>query len=83
MERIREYAYCCGAGGGCKSAYPDFALWTANERLEEAEATGASTLISACPFCGTNFKDGIKSRDSDMEYFDLTELVLRSIGGDK
>lgn len=81
MERIREYAYCCGAGGGCKSAYPDFALWTANERLQEAESTGASALVSACPFCGTNFLDGIKSRDSPMEYFDLTELVLRSLGG--
>jgi Fe-S oxidoreductase len=83
MERIREYSYCCGAGGGCRSAYPDFALWTSNERLEEAEATGASALVSACPFCGTNFKEGIESRKSEMEYFDLTELVLRSIGGGK
>jgi len=83
MERIREYAYCCGAGGGCKSAYPDFALWAANERLDEAEATGASTLVSTCPFCGTNFLDGLESRESTMEYFDLTELVLRSIGGGK
>ncbi len=83
MERIREYAYCCGAGGGCKSAYPDFALWTANERLEEAESTGASALVSACPFCGTNFRDGIKSRNSSMEYFDLTELVLRGLGGEE
>ena len=82
MERIREYAYCCGAGGGCKSAYPDFALWTANERLVEAESTGASALVSACPFCGTNFRDGIESRNSSMKYFDLTELVLRSLGGE-
>ncbi|MGY5857828.1 MAG: (Fe-S)-binding protein [Candidatus Thorarchaeota archaeon] len=81
MERIREYSYCCGAGGGCRSAYPDFALWASNERLEEAESTGASTLVSACPFCGTNFLEGMESRDSSMEYFDLTQLVLRSLGG--
>ncbi len=24
MERIREYAWCCGAGGGCIDAYPEF-----------------------------------------------------------
>jgi Fe-S oxidoreductase len=81
MERIREYAYCCGAGAGVKAAYPDFALWTANRRLEEAEATGAQALISTCPFCGTNFRDGLSSRGSSMKYYDLTELVARSIGG--
>jgi len=83
MERIREYSYCCGAGGGCKSAYPDFALATANERLEEAESTEADALVSACPFCGTNFLDGIEYRKSPMKYFDLTEIVLRSIGGEE
>ena len=41
MERIKEYSWCCGSGGGAKSAYPDFALATAKERVEEAEATGA------------------------------------------
>ncbi|TFG34857.1 (Fe-S)-binding protein [Candidatus Thorarchaeota archaeon] len=83
MQRIREYSYCCGAGGGCKSAYPDFALATANERVEEAESTGASILVSACPFCGTNFLDSIESQNSSLEYLDLTELILRSIGGEE
>ena len=83
MDRIREYSYCCGAGGGCKSAYPDFAQATADERVEEAESTGADALVSACPFCGTNFRDSLKSRNSSMQYFDLTELVLRSIGGEQ
>jgi Fe-S oxidoreductase len=81
MERIREYAYCCGAGAGVRSAYPDFAKWTANERLEEAQATGAEVLVSACPFCATSFRDAIKSCKTSMEYLDLTEIVLRSLEG--
>ncbi|MGY5876734.1 MAG: (Fe-S)-binding protein [Candidatus Thorarchaeota archaeon] len=81
MERIREYSYCCGAGAGVKSAYPDFALWTANERIEEAESTGADALISACPFCSTNLQDGLKTRENPMEYYDLTEIVLKSLEG--
>ncbi|MCJ7807791.1 MAG: (Fe-S)-binding protein, partial [Dehalococcoidia bacterium] len=44
MERIKEYAWCCGAGGGVKEAYPEFALSTADERIEEAMATGAEAL---------------------------------------
>ncbi len=83
MERIREYSYCCGAGGGVKSAFPAFALWTGGERVQEAEATGAEGIVSVCPFCSTNIRDALKSRESKMEYYDLTELVLLSLeGGD-
>ncbi len=81
MERIREYAYCCGAGAGCKSAFPDFALWTAKERVEEAESTGASTIVSACPFCSTNIQDAIQDKESTMDFFDITEIVLKSLDG--
>jgi len=82
MERVRKYAYCCGAGGGVKSAFPDFALWAAGNRIEEAKATGAEALVSCCPFCSTNFKDAIRQRGENLEFYDLTELVLRSMGGD-
>lgn len=81
MERIREYSYCCGAGAGCKSAYPDFALFAASERVEEAESTGAEALVSACPFCKTNMQDALKTRKSPMVFHDLTELVLKSLEG--
>ncbi len=81
MERIREYAYCCGAGGGVKSAFPEFALWAACERVAEAESTGADVLVSTCPFCSTNLQDAIRSRESKMRYMDLTEVVLNSLEG--
>lgn len=81
MERIKEYAYCCGAGGGVKSAFPDFALWTATNRIEEAKATGAEALVSCCPFCATNLKDAIREKGEIMKFYDLTELVLKSMGG--
>jgi Fe-S oxidoreductase len=81
MERIREYSYCCGAGAGCKSAYPDFALFAASERVEEAEATGAEAIVSACPFCKTNIQDAMKKKETPMDFLDLTQLVLRSLEG--
>jgi Fe-S oxidoreductase len=51
MGRNRENGWCCGAGGGVKEANPDLALWTANERLKEAKATGAEALVISCPWC--------------------------------
>ncbi|MFX1561138.1 MAG: heterodisulfide reductase-related iron-sulfur binding cluster, partial [Promethearchaeota archaeon] len=80
-ERIREYAYCCGAGAGCKFAYPDFTLFASNERVEEAESTGAEIMVSACPFCKTSLLDAMKVRESPMDFLDLTQLVLRSLEG--
>ena len=79
MERIKEYSYCCGAGGGVKSAFPEFALKTAKTRIEEAEDTGAEIIISACPFCSTNLKDGIDAMDSKLRFFDISELLLMAL----
>ncbi len=54
MERIQEYSWCCGAGGGVREAYPEFSLWTARERITEAQATGAEALGRAAPWGGGN-----------------------------
>ncbi|MFX0034557.1 MAG: (Fe-S)-binding protein [Candidatus Hermodarchaeota archaeon] len=79
MERIKEYAYCCGAGGGVKSAFPEFALKTAKSRIEEAEDTGAEIISSACPFCSTNLKDGIDDKGSNLRFYDISELILLTL----
>ncbi len=79
MERIREYAWCCGAGGGCIDAYPEFSAWTAGERIEEAETTGADALVTACPWCERNFLDAVNSGGRKMKVLDIIELVQQAI----
>jgi Fe-S oxidoreductase len=80
MERIKEYAYCCGAGAGVKSAFPEFALKTAKTRIQEAEDTGAEALTSACPFCSTNLQDAIRESGSKLKFYDINELLLMALG---
>jgi Fe-S oxidoreductase len=80
MERIKDQAWCCGAGGGVLAAFKDQAVWTANERIKEAKATGASTLVSACPFCDLNLKDGVKEAKATMKVYDIVELIQNVIG---
>ncbi len=80
MERIREYSWCCGAGGGVLEAWPDFALWTANERLEEARATGAEALVTACPWCVRVFRDAAAESGLELPVYDLADLALRAAG---
>ena len=79
MERIREYAWCCGAGGGVKESYPEFSNWTASERIEEAKSTGAEAIVSACGWCERNFLDSISSNGEKMKVFDVAELVQMAI----
>lgn len=65
MERNRDFALCCGGGGG--------RFWTetkaeerfSNLRLEEAVGTGAEVLVTVCPFCVLNFEDTAKAMEED------------------
>lgn len=79
MERTREYSWCCGAGGGVKEAFPDFALWTAKERIEEAKTAAAEAIVSSCPHCALNFEQAIADGKESIRYYDLTELILKAL----
>ena len=75
MDRIKEYAWCCGAGGGVRETNPDFAAWTAGERLGEAESTGAEALVTACPHCVQN----LAGSGSDLKVYDVVEILDKAI----
>lgn len=79
MVRLRENAWCCGAGGGVKEAFPDFALWTATERLEEVKETGAEAIVAGCPWCKDNFNDAIKREKINIKAYDFSELIWQAI----
>ncbi len=79
MERIREYAWCCGAGGGCSETSPEFSSWTASERVTEANATGANALVTACPWCEGNFKDAKDENGRTIQVLDIVELVEKAL----
>jgi Fe-S oxidoreductase len=79
MDRIKEYAWCCGAGGGVNESNPEFSRWTAKERIEEAESTGAEAIATACPWCEKNFNEAVKESGSDLKVYDIVELVEKAI----
>lgn len=79
MERIREYAWCCGAGGGVRESYPEFSAWTAKERVEEAKSTGAEAVVTACAHCERNFLDSVNENGEKLKIYDIVELVQQAI----
>jgi Fe-S oxidoreductase len=74
MDRIKEYAWCCGAGGGVRESNPEFAAFTAAERMAEAESTGAEALVTACPHCIQNL-----AGSGDLKVYDVVEILDRAI----
>lgn len=80
MQFIRKDSWCCGAGGGVKTAYPERATELAVNRLGQAEETEADTICSACSFCYQNLLDGlVAKKDSKMEMKDVMELAAEAI----
>jgi Fe-S oxidoreductase len=79
MDRTKEYAWCCGAGGGVNDSNPEFSSWTARERIQEAEDTGADAIVTACPWCVRSFNEAIKENGSKLDIYDITELLAEAI----
>jgi Fe-S oxidoreductase len=79
MTRIKEYSWCCGAGGGVVESNPNFAKWTAQDRINEAVSTGAEAIVTACPWCEKTFNEAIKDSGSNMKVYDIVEIVEKSI----
>jgi len=75
MERNKENSYCCGAGGGQKTAFSDVVQKISKVRVEMAEATGASVIAHGCPFCYQGLEAAVKSKGSGIKNMDITEIV--------
>ena len=83
MKRNRSFGLCCGAGGG--QMFKEAEKGTKEvfiERTEEAIATGADIIATACPFCMVMMTDGIKYKNQEerMKNYDIAELVSISLG---
>ncbi len=77
MDHSREKGFCCGAGGGVRSNFPELADAVRENRITEALETGAEYLISACPLCKYHFKKSANL--GQLKVIDLVELVNRIV----
>ena len=79
MERARSNAWCAGSCGGVALAFPDFALWTAGERIEEAQATGAEAIVTCSPDAKELLTRAAEVKKIKMAVYDITEIILNAM----
>ena len=76
-ERNRDNPYCCGAGGGLlfadKEEEPGSRI--SDVRFKQLQATGAHTVVTACPFCSIMLKGAQASAQADTQFVDLMTYV--------
>jgi Fe-S oxidoreductase len=76
-ERNRDNPYCCGAGGGLlfadKEEEPGSRI--SDVRFKQLQATGANTVVTACPFCSIMLKGAQASAQADTQFVDLMTYV--------
>ena len=81
MDRSREDAMCCGAGGGMMWLEETQGKRINIERTEQALMLSPTTIGSNCPYCLTMMSDGTKAKEVEeqVKTLDIAEIVERSL----
>ncbi len=81
MGRCRERSFCCGAGGARMWLEEHQGKRINLERTDEALATEADVVSTACPYCLIMLDDAVKERGrgDDVKVMDIAQLLERSL----
>ncbi len=87
MPRHADRSFCCGAGGARMWMEEHIGKRINHERVDEALATGAATIATACPFCRVMVTDGVNDRSEEagrtgVEVLDVAQVLLGSLDRD-
>jgi len=74
-ERSGTNPFCCGAGGGLLFEEHESGKRISDVRFGQLRATGAGTVVTACPFCSIMLKGSQASAQSEIQFVDLMTFV--------
>jgi Fe-S oxidoreductase len=88
MPRHGNLSFCCGAGGARMWMEEHIGKRINHDRVDEALATGATTVATACPFCRVMVSDGVNDRQEaagrqGVDVRDVANVLLDSIDRSK
>jgi Fe-S oxidoreductase len=77
VERCKgEWSTCCGGGGGFEVIFPEISHIIAANRVEELLKTGASVIVTSCPGCLIQLREGVKKlKAKEAKVMDMAQLL--------
>jgi len=81
LPEARAESLCCGGGGGRIWMETPKGERFSDLRVEQAVGLGAEVLVTACPYCITNFEDSRLNREDGgaIEIKEITEVIAEAI----
>ena len=75
-----EWATCCGGGGGFETVFPELSQVLAVNRVSELMETKPEIIVTHCPGCIIQLKDGLRQLKVDgVEVLDLSQVVATAM----
>jgi len=75
-----EWATCCGGGGGFETVFPELSQVLAVNRVSELLETRPDIIVTHCPGCIMQLKDGLRQLKVDgVEVLDLSQVVATAM----
>jgi hypothetical protein len=71
-----EWSTCCGGGGGFETVFPELSRVLAVNRVSELLETGAEIIVTHCPGCVMQLKDGLRElKTARVEVLDISQVI--------
>jgi hypothetical protein len=75
-----EWSTCCGGGGGFETVFPELSQVLAVNRVTELMETKPDIIVTHCPGCVMQLKDGLRQlKVEGVEVLDLAEVIAMAM----
>ncbi len=75
LREMPQSDVCCGFGGSTSLEHPEVSERLLNNKLQNAESTGATLLVSDNPGCLMHLRGGVDAQGKPIRVLHLAQLM--------